>query len=168
MTAHQSVAGLNTIMFFSGYTLADIYKIKDWNHDEKSEFYQWISQDTQKLQIKTSHRRLVDNQHQLSVKQYSDPDALYPSLQIRLQALTLRKASAEQWLSTINNMQQSGKMIISKQQIINNINFKNIRLELSVEEIPKTLNRLGKIFNCNVSKTSIEPRDPWINLDKSG
>jgi hypothetical protein len=140
---------------FSGYTLADIYKIKDWSHDEKSDFYQWINQDTQKLLIKTALRRLVHNQQQLSVKKYSAPNNLYSSLQSKLQALTLQKASAEQWLSTINNMHQTGlhqeeiiwsglykflskqsaKTIFNKQQIINNINFKNIRLELSVEQI---------------------------------
>ncbi|MFK5986618.1 MAG: hypothetical protein QM479_14505, partial [Pseudomonadota bacterium] len=143
---------------FSGYTLADIYKIKDWSRDEKSEFYQWINQDTQKLQIKTALRRLVDNQQQLSVKQYSAPEALYSSLQIRLQALHLAKASVKQWLATINNMQQSGlrqeeiiwsglqrfltqqaeKTVLSKQQIIDSINFNNIRLELSTEQVRGT------------------------------
>ncbi len=33
--------------------------------------------------------------------------------------------------------------------------------------IPKALNGLGKTFGCQVSKTRIETRDPWLNLEKS-
>jgi len=140
---------------FSGYTLADIHKIKDWSSTEKSEFNLWISQDTQKLHIKTALRRLVDNQQQLSVKYFSAPNALYPTIKKRIQSLSLHKAKVEQWLATINNMQHSGlrqeeviwsglqkflnkqpaKTALSKQQIIDNISFNNIRLELSIEQI---------------------------------
>ncbi|MFK5984800.1 MAG: hypothetical protein QM479_05180, partial [Pseudomonadota bacterium] len=35
------------------------------------------------------------------------------------------------------------------------------------KQIPKTLNRLGKIFNCGASKSSIKTCDPWLNLVKS-
>jgi len=35
------------------------------------------------------------------------------------------------------------------------------------EEIPRFLNRLGKSFNCNVERTEIKTRDPWLNLVRS-
>lgn len=34
-------------------------------------------------------------------------------------------------------------------------------------EIPDALNRLGKPFQCQVSRACIETRDPWLNLEKS-
>lgn len=35
------------------------------------------------------------------------------------------------------------------------------------KEIPHALNRLGKDFNCQVDRTNIETRDPWLNVVKS-
>ena len=35
------------------------------------------------------------------------------------------------------------------------------------KEIPRALNRLGKDFNCQVERTHIVTRDPWLNVVKS-
>jgi hypothetical protein len=140
---------------FSGHTLGNIYQAKDWSDDEKYELYQWITQNTQKLKIETARRRLVDDQNQLSVKQFSAPGFLYSRLKERLQQLPLRQATTKQWLATIINMRQSGvrqeEIIwsglqhflsrqpemsrLTKQQVLEKADFSNIRLELSVEQI---------------------------------
>jgi len=140
---------------FSAYTLADIHLATDWSETEKIELYRWVKGDAQKQQIETARRRLVENQQKLSVKHFSAPHSLYSSLYVRLDTLSLQQANTKQWLATINNMQQSGirqeeviwsglatflakqppDKVINKAQILERIVFKNIRLELSIEQI---------------------------------
>lgn len=140
---------------FSGYTLGDLYQAGDWNHQEKKELLNWLAQPDQKQRIETVRRRLAENQIQLSSKHYSAPQRLYSALLSRLKALPLQSASVSQWLATINNMQQSGirreeitwsglapflakqsqQQILSKQQIIDAIDFSPVRLALSSEQI---------------------------------
>jgi len=143
---------------YSGYTLGDIQLADDWSDKEKSELFSWAQKDTQRTYIETARRRLLDHQQQLSVKHSSSPQYLYSSLLKRLQALPMQAASAAHWLATINNMQQSGlrqeeitwsglqtfltKQIqqlkddaLTKQQLIDAIDFNNIRLQLSTEQI---------------------------------
>ena len=140
---------------YSGYTLADIYKSEDWSDIEKDELYKWVTHKTQRICIETARRRLIENQGQLSVKYYSAPRYLYSTLQTRLKKLPLKQAKTLQWQATINNMQRSGirqeeiiwsglndflsmqnkEQLISKEQILKAINFTNIRIELSIEQI---------------------------------
>lgn len=139
--------------FFSGYTLADIYSATDWSDEEKAELYRWASEHLQKQRIETCRRRLVEHQPQLSVKYYSAPRSLYSHLQQQLKALPLQRASAQQWRATIDNMQgirqeevswsdlQSAlsqaddDTMLSKQQLLECIDFSKIRLSLSAEKI---------------------------------
>lgn len=140
---------------YSGYTLADISQLKNWNNDDKQCLRNWIKQKEQQQRIETARRRLVPEQSQLSTKLNSSPEYLFSLLKSRIKKLPLEKANPQQWLSTIYNMQQTGirheeidwsgiarflkeqpeKIILTKQQILNNINFDNIRLELSNERI---------------------------------
>ena len=140
---------------FSGYTLANLYQIKDWSHHEKSELLNWVSQPSQRQRIETARRRLVDNQVQLSSKHYSAPQHLYSSLLTRLKAIPLQRASVSQWQATLHNMQQSGirqeeiiwsglarfleklgpQETVTRQILIDAIDFSPIRLQLSIEQI---------------------------------
>jgi len=140
---------------FSGYTLADINQANDWTYEEKSELYQWLTQKPQKLLIETARRRLVNKQTQLAVKHFSAPRYLYSILKSRLQNLALQRATTVQWQATISNMLKSGirqeeiiwsglhkfltqqakDCILSKQEILDTIDFSNIRLDLSIEQI---------------------------------
>jgi len=148
---------------FSGFTLADIHLADDWSNDEKSELLSWVAQQPQKIRIENARRRLVDHQTQLSSKHNSSPQFLYSLLRQRIQVLTLSRASASQWQSTINNMQQTGlrqeeitwsglsgflsaqadDCILSKDQILDSINFSNLGLALSCEQIRGTNGGLG-------------------------
>jgi len=137
---------------YSGYTLDQLHSALDWNEAEKSKLYRWVSEDAQRQHIETVRRRLVDNQEQLSVKYYSAPAKLYSILYKRITALSLQKAKIKQWRSTIKNMQLRGEeliwsglhhylnkqdenIIISKQDILEAIDFSDIRLTLSTEQI---------------------------------
>ena len=143
---------------YSGYTLATIHREVDWSDAEKSELRSWALKTTQRQRIETARRRLLKNQSALSVKQSSAPQNLYSLLLKRLEVLPLQAATADHWLATIQNMQQSGlreeeinwsgvraflhqqikqgnTASLSKQQIIAAINFKPIALTLSTEQI---------------------------------
>jgi hypothetical protein len=140
---------------FSGYTLDTVRSANEWSEDDKAALFKWCVQNDQYRRIETARRRLVDNQHQLSVKLYSSPQHLYSLLQQRLIKMSLQRATAEQWLATINNYKQFGlrdeeiqwtglraylrlqsaAAKISKTKILEKLNYKNIRLELSTEQI---------------------------------
>ncbi|MDH5425654.1 MAG: hypothetical protein OEY29_11725 [Gammaproteobacteria bacterium] len=148
---------------FSGYTLADIHLADDWSDEDKSELQSWIAQPAQKMRIETARRRLVDHQTQLSSKNNSSPQFLYSLLRQRIQALAMSRASASQWRATVNNMKQTGlreeeicwsglsafllsqtdDCILSKDQILDAINFSDLGLSLSCEQIWGTNGGLG-------------------------
>ncbi|MDH5388651.1 MAG: hypothetical protein OEY06_09395 [Gammaproteobacteria bacterium] len=139
---------------YSGHTLESVRYAQDWSDEDKVALSRYIQQNDQRRRIETARRRLVENQQQLSVKSYTSPKHLYSLLQKRLNELPLRRASAAQWLSTIENLRKSGvreeeihwsgirrylqqqapESIISKQQLQQNGN-NELRIELSIEQI---------------------------------
>ncbi len=139
---------------YSGYTLDSVRRATDWSNEDKAALSRYIQQDDQRRRIETARRRLIENQQQLSVKSYTSPQHLYSLLQQRLSELPLRRASAAQWLATIENFRQSGvreeeihwsgirhylqqqvpESIISKQQLQQKGDNK-LRIELSIEQI---------------------------------
>ncbi|MCW9055850.1 MAG: hypothetical protein OQK47_04435 [Gammaproteobacteria bacterium] len=141
--------------YYSSHTLADICHLTDWPEDDKQALRSWIKLPEQRQRIELTRRRLVPEQHLLSTKLNSSPQYLFSLLKKRLENISLNSANSKQWLATIYNMQQTGmrneeikwsgleyflslhtdETILSKQQIINAINFNKIRLELSSERI---------------------------------
>jgi hypothetical protein len=140
---------------YSGYTLATVRGAKDWTEEDKTAIEKWIQEADQIRVIETARRRLIDNQNQLSVKDYSAPKLLYSVLEQRLKKLPLQRATVEQWLATIIKQKQNGlreeeiqwsglmlylrqhatSTIINKADIIKNISYENIRIELSTEQV---------------------------------
>lgn len=140
---------------FSGYTLDSVRHAADWPEADKVALERWIRQDDQRRVIETARRRLVDNQAQLSAKFYSAPRHLFSLLCDRLQALPLQRASVAQWRATLANMAQQGvraeelqwsgladflhpqapDAVLTKQQVLQQVNFSSIRLELSTEQV---------------------------------
>lgn len=140
---------------YSGYTLDTVRFASDWSDEDKSALAQWIQQADQRRTIETARRRLIDNQKQISIKNYSAPRHFYSVLQQRLINLPLQRAKAMQWLATINNFkhkgireeeiqwsglirylgQQQADSLINKTDIIKNLSYKNIRIELSSEQV---------------------------------
>lgn len=139
---------------FSGYTLDTVHAADDWTEEDRNALSQWVQQNDQRRRIETARRRLIENQQQLSVKLYSPPQHLYSLLQHRLMSMPLQRATAGQWLATIDNNKQRGVReeeiqwsglrqylrqqpvdeLISKSQILENLD-NNMRLELCTEQV---------------------------------
>ena len=140
---------------FSGYTLDTVRLASDWSEEDKADLLKWSQQESQRRLIETARRRLIDNQQQLSVKLYSSPKHLYSLLQQRLQNMPQQRATAKQWLATITNQKKNGvreeeiqwsglpqyllkqpaESLINKAQLLENCNDKDVRIELSTEQI---------------------------------
>jgi hypothetical protein len=138
---------------FSGYTLADIRRIPDWDDADKAALWHWLREDTQYRLIETARRRLIEQQERFSVKTNSAPQQLYSLLLQRLHLLPLQRATAAQWRATLSNMkktglreeelhwsgvdaflrQQAADTLLSKAQLLAAADFDHLRLELSSE-----------------------------------
>jgi len=170
---------------FSGYTLADIHLIPDWSENDRKALDNWIKQPEQQRHIETARRRLEPFQKKLSTLLNSAPESLYSLLKNRISELPQQHASAKQWLSTINNMQQKGirkeeldwtniipflkkqnDRVISKNELINTINYSNIRLELSSEQV---VDHNGDLYFKEVAKymTHQAVHRAALNLDEA-
>lgn len=140
---------------YSHYTLESVRRAKDWSDEDKIALSQWLQQDDQRRRIESARSRLVDHHQVFSVKNYSAPEYLFSALKRRLEKLPLQRATAAQWQATVNNMSKSGvrheeiswtgldhylkqqavDTVISKTELINHLNLKNIRLELNIEQV---------------------------------
>lgn len=140
---------------YSPYTLADFNQAPDWDLEDKQVLRQWLKERSQYLLIESARARLDEQQHDYTSKQSSAPQRLYSLLRQRLEHLSLQSASRTQWQGLINNMQHQGlrqeelvwsglgtkleqypaEQKLDKQQLLDAIDFSNIRLELSSERI---------------------------------
>lgn len=140
---------------FSGYTLDSVRHAEDWSAEDKAALERWIRQDDQRRLIETARRRLIDSQPQLSARVYSAPRHLYSRLRAALTALPQPRAGAAQWRATLANMAQHGvraeelqwsglpeflrqqapDSMVSKEELLRQLQFRHIRLELSTEQI---------------------------------
>ena len=139
---------------YSGYTLDSVRFASDWSGEDKAMLSRWIKQDDQHRRIETARRRLLEKQQQLSAKSYTSPEHLYSLLGERIDRLPLQRATATQWLATIDNqkqkgvreeeihwsglkhylLRQQGETLISKNQLLKSVN-NNLRIKLSIEQI---------------------------------
>lgn len=140
---------------FSGHTLESLRLDTEWPESDKTALYQWVEQEQQRREIETARRRLIDNQERLSAKVYCAPQRLYSLLQQRLTALPQPRASAAHWLATINKLTQCGlreeeiqwsgvrdylkqqapDTVLDKAQVLEQLNFSSLRLELNTEQV---------------------------------
>ena len=56
---------------YSGYTLDSVRQAQDWSSEDKAALSRWIQLDDQRRCIETARRRLVENQPQLTAKNYT-------------------------------------------------------------------------------------------------
>jgi len=140
---------------YSGHTLDSVRLAADWSEADKAALYQWAAHEDRRRQIETARRRLIDNQTQLSARTYAAPQRLYSLLQQHLGALPQSRASAAHWLSTIANLSKHGvreeeiqwsgvrnylkwqqpHAMIGKTRLLEQVDFSNLRLELSTEQV---------------------------------
>ncbi|MES9992640.1 MAG: hypothetical protein ABW098_11835 [Candidatus Thiodiazotropha sp.] len=144
----------NPCYLFSGYTLSDLQQI-DWSAADRRAFINWIQQEQQVREIEQVRKRIIDNEHPLTEKEYSYPGQLYSSLLRRIEKLSLHRASPRQWKHTLMNMSRSGirkeeltwsgllhfldtmeneeTPSITREQLLSQIDFSAIRLSLTNE-----------------------------------
>lgn len=104
----RGVSGSGESLNFSGYTLANINWIGQWEERDRHFFFQWIRDPAQVRVIEQARRRLLAEKTVPKERIYSYPDRLYSLLRHRLEALPLRRASAGQWQRTLLNMKRDG------------------------------------------------------------
>jgi len=140
---------------YSGHTLADIATASDWTEEDKHTFQNWLEQPEQLRRIETVRRRLDDDIAQLSISTDAAPQHLFSTLQQRIATLPMKKATAAQWRATVLNMKKNGvreeeirwsglwqhlsrtdaDALLHKNDLLDAINFKDIRLELNTQLI---------------------------------
>lgn len=140
---------------YSGYTLDSVRHAADWSAADKAALDRWVRHDDRRRLIETARRRLIDDQPQLSTRLYSAPRHLFSLLRARLHALPQPRATTAQWRATLANMTQNGvraeelhwsglqdylqrqapDSVLSKTQLLHQLQFRHTRLELSTEQI---------------------------------
>jgi hypothetical protein len=142
---------------YSGMTAAEVRtNAADWSEEDKTRFGVWLQEPNQTRRIRGVWRRLPEEHVSFSVKLNSAPQNLYSELRRRVAALPMQRASVGQWRATILNMTHAGvrqeeidwsgvlqqlqrhgdeRDKLHRDQILGYINFPNLRLELSAEQI---------------------------------
>ena len=140
---------------FSGHTLAELPTIKNWSHEDRRAFADWVQQESQIRLIEQTRKRIVSEELPLVEHEYPYPNRLYSRLLKRIEAMPMSRASAKQWRNTLLNMKQQGireeeiiwsgllpflskcetqpRSTITKQELLANIDFSAIRLSLTNE-----------------------------------
>jgi len=140
---------------FSGHTLADTAWLSRWPEADRQCFMDWLAQPSQVQEIKRARLRITCRSLPERLLRSDYPERLYSVLQRKLADLSLQRASPEQWRRTLSNMQQAGvraeelewsgvlhfldtaaaigKSTIAKDELLERIDFSDIRLELHNE-----------------------------------
>ena len=152
--AYQWLPGSHTSVF-SGYTLDELPGLSAWSLEDRKAFTQWIEQETQQREIEQARRRLVSDELPLVAREYVYPQRLYSGLQRRIEGLSLRRATPQQWRQTLLNLRrqgvreeellwsgllrflewqaQGGNGLIERTALLSAIDFSAIRLSLTNE-----------------------------------
>ena len=169
---------------FTGYTLDELQCLKHWSKKDRRAFREWVQQDIQVSEIEQVRRRIPEDLPLIS-REFNYTDRLYSSLGRRIEALNLNRASPMHWKRTLLNLRRTGvrneelvwsgllqlldqfhregKTVITRDDLLDSIDFSVIRLclthELAMEtdsglefiELPQTKsrNRLGLIQKIN-------------------
>lgn len=149
----QWLPGKNAYVF-SGHTLDELPSLTDWSKKDRRVFQAWLRQDIQVREIEQVRRRLAEDQP-LVAKEFPYSKRLYSALQCRIQALSLNRASPLQWRQTLLNLRRTGiraeelewsglllfldkahrqgKAMVTRETLLNKIDFSAIRLCLTHE-----------------------------------
>jgi len=100
--------GASSAYGFSGYTLANLHWISQWEEADRNVFFRWIREPAQVQLIEQARRRLLAESAVPRERSYAYPQRLYSTLRHRVEALPLQRAPAQQWLRTLLNMKREG------------------------------------------------------------
>jgi len=100
--------GVSTAYGFSGYTLASMNWIGQWDEADRNVFLEWIRQPAQVQLIELARRRLLAEKGLPRARSYTYPQRLYSVLRQRIEALPMKRATATQWQRTLLNLKREG------------------------------------------------------------
>ncbi len=140
---------------FSGQTLDKLAGLSDWTAGDREAFDAWLQQDTQVREIDAVRRRVVQDELPLVAQEFDYTEHLYSALKRRIERLDMRRASPHQWQQTLLNKrrygirdeelewsgllafvsdaQRRGERFLSRETVLERIDFSPIRLSLSNE-----------------------------------
>ncbi len=176
----QGAAGSGQSFCFSGYTLASVKWLEQWEECDRRFFLQWLREPAQVSIIEQARRRLLVENALPKEQVYSYPSRLYSLLHHWLQALPLARASAGQWQRTLLNMKREGlrreeldwsgvmnflarqsrEAMIHKDRLLGAIDFHTIT--------PRLCNELECDRGCRLSFREIAQRLPAYQLHLAG
>lgn len=100
--------GTSSAYGFSGYTLANLNWIGQWEEADRNAFFEWIRQPAQVQLIEQARRRLLAEKGMPRERSYAYPQRLYSVLRQRIETLPMQRAKARQWQRTLLNMKREG------------------------------------------------------------
>jgi hypothetical protein len=93
---------------FSGHTLADRNWINEWEERDRRFFLDWLREPSQVRIIEQARTRLLAESGTPKEELHDYPARLYSQLQLHVEALSMKRATASQWLCTLHNMKRDG------------------------------------------------------------
>jgi hypothetical protein len=140
---------------FTGHTLSNLASMNSWSAEDRRIFSEWLSQESQVRVIEQTRARLFSEELPLTEQHYDYPEKLYSQLTRRIAQLRMGRATVKQWRNTLMNMKQQGireeeitwsgvlpflqnyearsQSFVTKQEILDSIDFSAIRLSLTNE-----------------------------------
>lgn len=140
---------------FTGHTLGEKRWLKKWKPEDREAFLQWVTEDRQVREIEGARAKIIYDTLPHEVVSHDTPQRLYSILRRRVLAMSMERAPAAQWRSTILNMAKCGVRTeemnwsgvldflddegakreepIQREEILARIDFANIRIELTNE-----------------------------------
>lgn len=165
---------------FSGYTLADLKWINQWQERDRQFFLEWIREDAQVRTIELARRRLLAENAIPREQVFDYPQRLYSLLRLRLETMPLQRATVEQWRRTLLNMKRDGvrqeeiawsgvldflarkpaELTLEKEVVLGAVDFNAI--------LPRLSNELQCDHGCRMSFTEVAQRIPAYQLRLAG
>lgn len=165
---------------FSGHTLADRNWINQWPEGDRRFFLNWLREESQVRVIEQARSRLLVERGAPKEQCYDYPKQLYSALRCRIEALSMPRATAEQWTRTLLNLKRDGirreeldwsglmrflshhpgESLITKEALLEAVDFSHIEPQLS--------NELECDGHCHLSFEEVAQRIPGYQLQMAG
>ncbi|MFQ5468701.1 MAG: hypothetical protein ACE5EH_00195 [Gammaproteobacteria bacterium] len=152
---------------FAGYTVSDRQRLNKWHGEDRKYFLDWIKQRDAVVEIEAARKKIIYDNLPDEIMTFVYPQYLYSILQRCIARMSLARASVSQWRNTILNMRQcgvrkdeldwsgvltfldraekNGADSVSREELLEQVDFSNIRLVLTNELVRVEPNEL--VFN---------------------
>ena len=142
-------------LIYSGYTLADLPDLQLLTDADRQNLARWTSLSHIRYEVEGARRRLIYDALPTALITHPYPEKLYSRLAQRIRAMPMTTMSARQWQQTLLNLQQQGiskeelhwsgilswlneagqekNASITRQAVLEKVDFFQIRMQLSNE-----------------------------------